>query len=84
MSELIVIKQGEFILKVPRSELVQVDETADGIVFQFKNGLSLIKNDQFMPSSVKQIMKNTADNYPGQKLVYELDNPKRPVYVDAT
>ena len=84
MSEMIVIKQKNFELKVKRSELVQVDVTAEGIVFQFKGGLSLIKNDQFMPSSVKQIMKNTADSYQGSKLVYELDNPKRPVYVDAT
>jgi len=83
MSE-IIIKQKNFELKVDRSELVQLDETADGIVFQFKNGLSLIKNDQFMPSSIKQIMKNTADNFPDKKLVYELDNPRRPVYVDAT
>ena len=80
----IIIKQKNFMLEVERSELVQLDETADGIVFQFKNGLSLIKNDQFMPSSIKQIMKNTADNYPDRKIVYELDNPRRPVFVDAT
>jgi hypothetical protein len=81
----IIIKNGkDFKLVVERSELVQVDETPDGIVFQFKGGLSLMKSDQFMPSSIKQIMKNTADNYPDKKLVYELDNPKRPVYVDAT
>ena len=80
----IIIKQKNFELKVDRSELVQLDETADGVVFQFKNGVSLIKNDQFMPSSVKQIMKNTVDHYPDKKLVFELDNPKCPVLVDAT
>jgi len=80
----IIIKQKNFKLEVERSELVQLDETADGIVFQFKNGISLMKNDQFMPSNVKQIMKNTADNYPDKKIVYELDNPRRPVFVDAT
>ena len=79
-----IIKQKNFHLEVDRSELVTLDETADGIVFQFKNGLSLIKNDQYMPSSVKNIMKNTADNFPEKKLVFELDNPKTPVYVDAT
>lgn len=80
----IIIKQKNFRLEVERSELVQLDETADGVVFQFKNGLSLIKNDQFMPPSIKNIMKNTSDNYPGKKLVFELDNPQKPVYVDAT
>ena len=80
----IIIKSKNFELKVDRSELVQLDETADGVVFQFKDGLSLMKSEPHMPSSVKQIMKNTADNFPDQKLVFELDNPKRPVYVDAT
>jgi len=80
----IIIKQKNFMLEVERSELVQLDETADGIIFQFKNGLSLVKNDQFMPAAIKSIMKNTSDNYPGKKLVFELDNPQKPVYVDAT
>lgn len=79
-----IIKAKNFELTVDRSELVQLDETADGVVFQFKNGLSLMKIEPLMPSSIKQIMKNTADNFPDQKLVFEMDNPKRPVYVDAT
>ena len=66
------------------SELMQLEETADGVVFQFKNGVSLMKTDQHMPSSVKQIMKNTVDNFPEKKIIFELDNPRRPVYVDAT
>jgi len=80
----IIIKQKNFLLEVERSELVQLDETADGVIFQFKNGLSLVKNDQYMPSSIKNIMKNTSDNYPDKKIVFELDNPQKPVYVDAT
>lgn len=80
----IIIKQGKFKLTVDRSELVSLDETHDGVVFQFKNGLSVMKTDNFMPSSIKQLMKNAADNYPDKKLIYELDNPRRPVYVDAT
>ena len=80
----IVIKQKNFQLEVERSELVTLDETADGVVFQFKNGLSLIKTDQYMPPSVKNIMKNTTDNFPEKKIIFELDNLRRPVYVDAT
>jgi len=82
--EIMIIKQGDFELRVPRSELVAVDETHDGITFMFKGGIQLYKTDQFMPPAVKNIMKNTADNYPEKKLVFELDNHKKPVYVDAT
>jgi len=37
-----------------------------------------------MPSSTKQIIKNTADNFPGLDLIFELDNQKTPARVDAT
>lgn len=82
--EIMIIKQGELELRVPRSELVTIDETHDGVVFMFKNGLHLYKTDSFMDPATKNIMKNTADNYPGKKLVFQLDNPRKPVYVDAT
>lgn len=82
--EIMIIKQGKFELKVPRSELVQVDETHDGITFLFKGGLQLYKTDQFMTQAVKSIIKNTADSYPERKLIFELDNRKNPVVVDAT
>ena len=80
----ITIKDGSFKLEVDRKDLVEVAETPDGVVFNFKNGLQLHKNEQFMPSSVKQIIKNTADNFPGHNLIFELDNPKTPARVDAT
>jgi hypothetical protein len=80
----ITIKDGSFKLEVDRKDLVEVAETPDGVVFNFKNGLQLHKNEQFMPSSVKQIIKNTADNFPGHDLIFELDNPKTPARVDAT
>ncbi len=82
--EMMIIKQGKFELKVPRSELVQIDETHDGITFLFKDGIQLYKTDQFMTQAVKSIMKNTADSFPGKKLIFELDNRRNPVVVDAT
>ena len=80
----IKIKNGKLNIEVDRSELVEVVETPDGVVFNFKGGVQICKNDQFMPSSIKQIIKNTADNFPEQNLIFELDNPQRPAFVDAT
>ena len=80
----ITIKNGSLKLEVDRSELIEVSETPDGVVFNFKGGLQLHKIEQFMPTSVKQIIKNTADNYPDLNLIFELDNPKIPARVDAT
>jgi len=80
----IIIKDGSLKLEVDRKDLIEVSETPDGVVFNFKNGVQLHKTEQFMPSSTKQIIKNTADNYPDHNLIFELDNPKTPARVDAT
>jgi hypothetical protein len=80
----ITIKKGTFNLTVPREELVEVSETADGVAFNFKGGLQLYYYNNFLPSATKQIIKNTADSFPGKKLIFDLDNESKPVLVDAT
>jgi len=80
----ITIKRGPLNLVVPRSELVDVSETHDGVAFNFKGGVQLYYTNNFMPQGAKQIMANTADSYPGKKLVFNLDDPRKPVFVDAT
>jgi hypothetical protein len=81
MSE-ITVKVGNVSLTASNNDLVSVDETPDGVSFSFKGGLQLLFTDPYMPSSAKQIIKNTADNMSG-KLVFELDNAKRPARVEA-
>lgn len=80
----ITIKQGELELKVPRSELVEVSETADGVCFNFKGGVSVMKVDNFMPAGVKNLIKNTCDSYPLANLIVDLGNYDRPVFADQT
>lgn len=80
----IVIKKGTFNLTVPRSELVDVAETPDGVVFNFKGGIQLHFIDNFMQQGTKQVIKNTADSFPGKKLIFDLDNVRHPAMVDAT
>lgn len=80
----ITIKKGTFNLTVPRDELVEVSETADGVAFNFKGGLQLYYYNNFLPSATKQIMRNTADSFPGKKLIFDLNNERKPVLVDAT
>ena len=83
MSE-IIIKKGDFKITVPRSELVEVSETADGVAFNFKGGLQLYYCNNFLPSATKQIIKNTADSFPGKKIIFDLDNERKPALIDAT
>jgi len=78
------IKRGPMTLTVPRNELVDVSETHDGVAFNFKGGVQLYYTNPNMKSSTKNIMANTADNYPGKKIIFDLDNPRIPALVDAT
>lgn len=80
----ITIKAGGVKVEAGRNDLVSVDETPDGVSFQFKGGLHVMYTNPYMPSSAKQIVKNTADQIKEKKLIFELDNSKRPAMVDAT
>lgn len=80
----ILIKKGSLNLEVDRNELVEVASTHDGIAFNFKGGLQLYYTDNFMPQHMKELIKNTADHFTEQKLVFDLDNTQKPAMVDAT
>lgn len=78
-----IIKKGDFSMEVDRDLLVEVSETADGVAFNFKDGIQIYVTDQFMVTATKSIIKNTADNFPGKKLIFNLDNARQPAMVDA-
>jgi hypothetical protein len=77
----IEIKKGTFNLSVDRNDLIEVQETPDGISFSFKGGLVLMYNDAYMEIAAKNIMKNTSNSYEGKKLVFDLNNKRHPVMV---
>ncbi|MHA1801798.1 MAG: hypothetical protein ACTSWJ_08695 [Candidatus Heimdallarchaeaceae archaeon] len=78
-----IIKKATFSIELDREELIEVSETADGVVFNFKHGLQLTYSDQFMQTATKSIIKNSSDHFPGKKLIFDLDNVRQPVMVDA-
>ncbi len=80
----ITITVGNVKVEASRKDLIEVSETPDGVSFNFKGGLQLLFTDPYMPSSAKQIVKNTADHMKEKRLIFELDNPRVPARVDAT
>jgi hypothetical protein len=77
----VVIKKGSMELVVDRSDLVDVEETPDGLSFSFKNKFQLLYTDPYLPLATKNIMRNTSNAYEGKKLVFDLDNQRHPVMV---
>ena len=77
----IIIKVGNTKISTTSEELKDINETPDGVNFNLKGGLSLFYVNLNMPSSTKQIIKNTADLMRGKKIIFQLDNPTRPAMV---
>ena len=80
----IIIKKGSMNLEINRNELVEICETHDGVVFNLKNGLQLCYTDQFMPHSMKEILRNTSNHFADKKIIFDLDNERQPAMIDAT
>jgi hypothetical protein len=74
----IKIKKGNNVFITKRSEFVSCSETADGIVFQTKNGLLLHYTDNRMDSATKMRIKLTIDNMSTGNILVDLDNVKNP------
>jgi len=83
MSEITIMK-GNIKLTADRKELIEVVETHDGVVFNFKEGLQLYQIDNNMPGHVKQRMSNSADAFEKGKLIFNLNDYNVPVKVDVT
>jgi hypothetical protein len=77
------IKRGKIEIKLDRSDLIEVQETNDGISFNCKYGVHIYVTDLDMPNGAKNIIKNTSNSFEGKKLNFDLNNYVTPVSVDA-
>ncbi len=84
MTKTVTVQKGEFVLTVPRSDLIELVETPDGVCFNFKGGLTLQVMDADMPIYTKNVMKNTADNFPNGHLNVNLNDRNKPASIDTT
>ena len=80
MSEIEIVVGGTKVLSTTEN-LVEVNETPDGVNFVFKGNLEVRYIDPFMESHHKQIVKNTADYIRGKKLLFQLQDRKQPAKV---
>ena len=80
MSEIEIDVWGTKVLSTTEN-LLEVNETPDGVNFVFKGNLEVRYIDPFMESHHKQIVKNTADYIRGKKLLFQLQDRKQPAKV---
>lgn len=77
----IVVGNG-FKINTLRTELANVNETSDGVVFQFKGGSFYTYFDHNMPSYSKNLIKNSLDRIVKGNVKVDLRNYKRPVEIE--
>lgn len=85
MSDTIIIKRGLMeLVKTERSNLINAEQSHDGVVFTFKGGFQLYCTDQYMPVHTKDLIRNTSNSFPTANLVFDLANYNKPVSVEPT
>jgi len=85
MSDSIIIKKGSMkFVETDRSNLIDAEQTHDGVSFTFKGGIQVYCTDNYMPIHTKDIIKNTSNSFPTANLVFDLANYNRPVIVEPT
>jgi len=81
MSDITIKKQG-IKVSVNRDELIEVSETHDGVVFNFKYGLHLYVTDPHMPLSTKQLLKAATDHFRQGSIKINLADYQSPAKVE--
>jgi hypothetical protein len=85
MSDTIIIKKGLMeLVKTDRSNLINAEQSHDGVVFSFKGGIQIYCTDQYMPLHTKDLIKNTTNNFPNANLIIDLANYNHPVSTEIT
>ena len=79
----IKIKKGNTIFEADRNDLINCDETADGISLQFKNGIIFQYDNVSMVSGSKNLIKNTIDRMVNGNIFIDLDNLSNPITFTA-
>ena len=80
MSEIIIKKGLMELVKTDRNNLVDANQTHDGMVFNFKNNFSLNYIDNYLPIGLKDIIVNTLNSFPNaQSIVIDFGNYSKPI-----
>jgi len=79
----IKITKGNTVFEAERTDLINCDETADGVVFQFKNGITFQADNPNMTSGIKNLIKNTVDRMVNGNIDINLNDPANPILFSA-
>jgi len=74
------IKKGLVNMKMDRNAIVNIEDTSDGIIFNFKDCYFYVI-DMSMPLQVKRLIKTSFDGFTEGNIEIDLNNYMKPVKV---
>ena len=77
----VVITKGNVKVEVSKDDVITVDPTHDGVVFNFK-GSQFYCTDQNMPPAAKAKLKEVINQYNVNKIVINFNTPSRLVSIE--
>lgn len=79
MTKLVIKRGRDIIVDTNKDNLINANQTSDGIVFMFKNGFLVTYTDTSMPISTKDLIVSSTNNFPLANLEVDVLNYKTPV-----
>jgi len=76
----VTIKRATVTMVMDRTDLVQVDQTPDGVAFGCRHGVHILVSDQNMPNEAKDLVK-AANQFPKGNIIFDLNSYKKPAYI---
>lgn len=79
MADLIIKKGAMELVKTDKANLIEANQTYDGMVFNFKGGITITYTDNYFPVPAKDLIVNTLNSFANANIVVDLANYNRPV-----
>lgn len=80
----VLIKKESLKITLDRSDLSEIKETPDGVIFNFKFGYSLVVVDNYMPLDYKGRIRAADTAFAKGSLVFDMNNRTNPVTIDLS
>lgn len=77
----ILLKKGDIELKLQKKDVMNIEQTHDGIIFNLTEGLHIYLTDMDMPLTTKEVIINSLRMMGGQ-LTIDLKNYRQPTRID--
>ena len=83
MAKLTIKRGKQIVVEADRATLIDAGQTYDGMVFNFKNGFILTYTDASFPTTAKNLIITTLNNFETADIEVDVINYQKPVFAKA-